>query len=166
MIGLPFPRRVAAQSAVLALAVLTVVGCTGNDNETSGDSPNGSPSATQSPSVESSRAEYIEGETVTEAPKTVNGLPPLLSIASQNGNATLPLKQGTGAGPVGIQVNCQGKGTLEVALVPANLSFALTCVDSEVSSTYNEVNLKRSRADASIRITAPSTVRWAVTVEQ
>ncbi|OKJ02790.1 hypothetical protein AMK18_10120 [Streptomyces sp. CB01249] len=71
-----------------------------------------------------------------------------------------------GAGSVAIQVNCRGKGTVDVALKPVGLSFPLECVDGEVSSTYNEIQLKRARSEGSVQITAPSTVSWSLTVEQ
>lgn len=42
----------------------------------------------------------------------------------------------------------------------------MKCVAAESSSTYNEMHLKSDRAEGTIRITAPSTVQWALTVEQ
>ncbi|WP_415957776.1 hypothetical protein [Streptomyces sp. 021-4] len=90
----------------------------------------------------------------------------LLSVASQSGNAQLPLAEKIGVGLVAIQVNCQGDGTLEVAMEPVGISFPLECVEKEVSSTYNEIHLKRARAEGTVQVKAPSGVRWALTVEQ
>ncbi|MGW1430904.1 hypothetical protein ACWD6K_20090 [Streptomyces sp. NPDC002431] len=42
----------------------------------------------------------------------------------------------------------------------------MDCVKGEVSSTYNEVHLKKARGEGAVRITAPAGVRWAVTVER
>ncbi|MYQ52535.1 hypothetical protein GTW41_15040 [Streptomyces sp. SID4941] len=71
-----------------------------------------------------------------------------------------------GIGGLAVQVNCQGEGTLHVTVKPVGLSFPLECVDEEVSSTYNEIRLKRARSEGSIQVTAPSTVLWALTAEQ
>jgi hypothetical protein len=117
------------------------------------------------PTQASSKAEQAGGESVTRAPKTVEGKS-LLSTASRTGNATLPLAGGLKEGTLGLQVNCQGKGTLTVSLEPSGVSFPLECVPQEVTSTYNQVRLKRARGEATLQINAPSTVRWALTVEQ
>ncbi|THA72993.1 hypothetical protein E6P78_01575 [Streptomyces sp. A0958] len=71
-----------------------------------------------------------------------------------------------GNGTPAIQVNCQGNGTLDVALKPVGLSFPLKCVNGEVSSSYDEIRLKRARSEGSVQISAPSTVSWSLTVEQ
>ncbi|MER7811212.1 hypothetical protein [Streptomyces sp900116325] len=151
--------------AVLAVAVaLCVSGCTEEGQHTS--HPPTSPSAQPSPSGASDRAEHIEGETVSKAPTQVNDGQVLLSVASRKGNAELPLTKEVGVGRLAIQVNCQGEGTIKVSVEPVGLSFPLECVEQEVSSTYNEIILKRSRSEGSVRVEAPSGVRWALTAEQ
>ncbi|NJP53139.1 hypothetical protein HCJ93_24490 [Streptomyces sp. SBST2-5] len=70
------------------------------------------------------------------------------------------------AGALSVLVNCQGKGSVTISVKPINLTFALECVEGEVSSTYNELSLKQAREQASLSVTAPSTVRWALTVGQ
>jgi hypothetical protein len=47
---------------------------------------------------------------------------------------------------------------------PVGLSFPLECVDGEVSSTFNQLALKRARDHGTVSVTAPSQVRWALTV--
>ncbi|MFF9076794.1 hypothetical protein ACF1BP_11510 [Streptomyces sp. NPDC014735] len=148
-----------------ATVTLILTGCS-EEKKPSPTEPSTSRSAQPSPSQSSDRAEHIEGETVSRAPKPVNDGQVLLSVASRNGNAELPLTKEIGAGMLALQVNCQGNGTLEVAVDPVGLSFPLKCVDEEVSSTYNEVHLKRARSEGTVRVTAPSTVRWALTAEQ
>ncbi|WP_405891148.1 hypothetical protein OG612_04730 [Streptomyces sp. NBC_01527] len=151
--------------AVLAAAVaLCVSGCTEEDRPTS--HPPTSPSAQPSPSKTSDRAEHVEGETVSKAPAQVNDGRMLLSVASRKGNAALPLTKEIGIGRLAIQVNCQGEGTIEVSVEPVGLSFPLECVEQEVSSTYNEIILKRARSEGTVRVEAPSSVRWALTAEQ
>ncbi|WP_406268543.1 hypothetical protein OHT93_14390 [Streptomyces sp. NBC_00191] len=148
------------------LVTLNLAGCTGDTNDEHAAPPKASTSVPSKPApATTSRAEHIDGESVTRAPKPVNGTV-LLSAASRKGNAALPLKGRTGAGRLAIQVNCQGEGTMTVAVEPVGLSFPLKCVGYEVSSTYNEISLKRARNEGSVHITAPSTIRWALTVEQ
>ncbi|MYY10001.1 hypothetical protein GT204_14045 [Streptomyces sp. SID4919] len=53
-----------------------------------------------------------------------------------------------------------------MSVEPVGLSFPLECLEKEVSSTYNEIHLKRARDKGTVEITAPSFVRWALTAEQ
>ncbi|WP_256103049.1 hypothetical protein [Streptomyces sp. Ncost-T10-10d] len=147
------------------MTALALAGCSG-EKEPSATEPTTSRSARPSPSQISDRAEHIEGETVSRAPKPVNDGQVLLSVTSKQGNAELPLTKEIGAGTLAIQVNCQGKGILNVNVDPVGLSFPLNCVNEEVSSTYNEIHLKRARSEGTVRVSAPSTVRWALTAEQ
>jgi hypothetical protein len=78
----------------------------------------------------------------------------------------VPLKGGVRKGPLGIMVACQGKGTVTVTFAPSGLSFPLECVEGEVSTTYNQIELKHERESASVSVQAPSTVRWAMSVGQ
>ncbi|MEW2060879.1 hypothetical protein AB0899_08910 [Streptomyces sp. NPDC007002] len=147
---------------VCALA-LSATGCSdsGSSPSKAASSRPAKPTATDTP-----RAEHIEGESVTTAPKPVGDGSVLLSVASRKGNAQLPLNEDIGAGRLAIQVNCQGQGKIQIAIDPTGLSFPLDCVEKEVSSTYNEVHLKRERKEGTVRVTAPAGIRWAVTVEQ
>ena len=165
LIGSRRTRSSVALSTAAAVGVLALAGCSGDEKPASAV-PSASPTGHTSSPPAVDRAEHVKGETVSRAPKPVNDGDVLLSIASRKGNAELPLAKAIGIGSVAIQVNCQGKGTLKVDLRPVGLSFPLECVDGEVSSTYNEIQLKRARSEGSVRITAPSTVSWALTVEQ
>ncbi|MES9512147.1 hypothetical protein ABWJ92_38225 [Streptomyces sp. NPDC000609] len=161
----PVPARRFYSLAVAAVAALVLTGCSGEEKPSPTEPP-ASRTTQSSPTQPSDRAEHIKGETVSRAPKPVNDGQVLLSVASKQGNAELPLTKEIGAGMLAIQVNCQGKGTLNVTVDPVGLSFPLKCVNDEVSSTYNEVHLKRARSEGTVRVTAPSTVRWALTAEQ
>ncbi|MFB7556131.1 hypothetical protein [Streptomyces brevispora] len=162
----PAPARPSFSLAAIAMAAaLVLTGCSGEEKPGSAKT-SASPSGRVSPPQTSDRAEYVKGETVSQAPKAVNDGQVLLSVASRKGNAELPLTKEIGIGSLAIQVNCQGKGTLHVTIKPVELSFPLECVKKEVSSTYNEIQLKRARREGSVQVTAPSTVRWALTVEQ
>ncbi|MFI8187466.1 hypothetical protein ACIF8T_01420 [Streptomyces sp. NPDC085946] len=160
------PGRAALLAAV-CLAVAVSAGCTGDGSGREGAAGSTAPGST--PSTESrkpaGRAEHIEGETVTEAPRVVDGKV-ITSVADARGNRLVPLDGGVRSGPVSIAVNCRGQGTLTVELQPVGLSFPLECVAHEVSSTYNQIALKKAREDAVIRVTAGSGVRWALSVGQ
>ncbi|MFJ3310303.1 hypothetical protein ACIPSA_46395 [Streptomyces sp. NPDC086549] len=80
------------------------------------------------------------------------------------GNREMEVKGGLKSGPLSILVNCQGKGKLTISVNPVGLSFPLDCVAGQTSSTFNQLNLKRPRTQGTVSVTAPSTVRWAITV--
>ncbi|WP_202540868.1 hypothetical protein [Streptomyces sp. SID2563] len=154
--GLITPPRI-RPSAVLAMAaatgILALAGCSGEEKPASA-----SPARHAASSPAGDRP-------VSRPPKPVNEGDVLLSVAPRTGNAELPLAEEIGVGIVAMQVDCQGEGTIDVALKPVGLSFPLECVDGEVSSTYNEIQLKRARSEGSVQITAPSAVSWSLTVE-
>ncbi|WP_274558750.1 hypothetical protein [Streptomyces spiramyceticus] len=104
-------------------------------------------------------------ESVTKAPDIYGGKV-LASVANGKGNQSLPLEGGVGSGELAIAVNCQGKGLIKITLEPVGLSFPQECKAGEVTSTYNEFALKRSRKDASVKVEVPSTVRWSMTIGQ
>ncbi|WP_234426910.1 hypothetical protein [Streptomyces niger] len=122
-------------------------------------------SSAGSPSKKSERAEHIPGESVTKAPKLLDGKP-LVTVQSAQGSEVLPLKHRVGSGRLAILINCQGEGKLTVTVDKTGLSFPVECVEREVSSTYNEIHLKRKREEASIQISAPPGIRWSLSVGQ
>ncbi|MEU0967564.1 hypothetical protein ABZ357_19800 [Streptomyces sp. NPDC005917] len=111
----------------------------------------------------SGRAEYVPGETVTRAPVLPGG-EIVAQAANVSGNRTVEIRGGIKAGALSVLVNCQGQGKLTVSLEPVGLSFPLECVNGEVSSTFNQLDLKRDRGHGTVSVTAPSSVRWALTV--
>jgi hypothetical protein len=149
----------------LILGGFALNGCSGSDQANSPASST-TPAVTVSatPGKSSGRAEHVEGESVTKAPKLVSGVP-LAQAASARGNRELELGHITSQ-PLAVLVNCQGKGTLKVEVRPMGLSFPLECVSTEVSSTYNEMRLKKGREHGVVSVTAPSSVRWSLTVGQ
>ncbi|MFI9624744.1 hypothetical protein [Streptomyces sp. NPDC052042] len=149
----------------VVLVGIALSGCSGGgEAKTSekGTVPVAAPSGT--PEKSPGRAENVAGETVTEAPRLLSG-EPLAQVASAKGNREIDLGQ-ISARPLSVLVNCQGEGTLTVRVQPMGLSFPLECVDHEVNSTYNELRLKRAREHGTVTVTAPSTVRWAMTIGQ
>jgi hypothetical protein len=153
----------ATTATALLAAVMALSGCTGGQGDAAPRSRTPTPRRTSSPAPD--RAEHVPGESVTKAPALVEGKVKA-QAANAQGDRELEIRGGIKAGPLSILVNCQGKGTLKVSVQPLGLSFPLTCVDGEVSSTLNKIDLKRSRGYGTVNVTAPSRVRWAVTVGQ
>ncbi|BBC36335.1 hypothetical protein SGFS_076290 [Streptomyces graminofaciens] len=160
------------RAAVLAAACLAVAlssGCSGKDEAGSGRSataPGNATSAHPKSTPEATRrAENVEGESVTEAPQLIDG-EIVTSVTDVRGSQAVEIKGGVRPGAVGIAVNCRGEGTLTVELHPVGLSFPLKCVAGEISSTYNQIDLKKAREEAWLQVTAGSGVRWALSVGQ
>lgn len=149
-------------AAVLAAVAALTVGCTSSEGDTPDTRHKSSPSSsTQSPTP--GRAEHVAGESVTKAPVLPDGRV-VAEAANAVGNREMDIKGGLKAGPLSVMVNCQGEGELTVRVEPAGLRFPLKCVAGEVSSTYNQLNLKHTRTRGTVNVTAPPSVRWAITV--
>lgn len=149
------------------MVAMSLAGCTSNQDSAGSHSRTSPPPSASLPtkSSTSGRSEHIPGETVTKAPVLPDG-EVLAQTANAHGNQELEIPGGIKAGPLAILVNCQGEGTLTVSVKPVGLSFPLECVNGEVSSTFNQLNLKKSRTYGTVDVTAPSHVRWALSVGQ
>ncbi|MGW7431305.1 hypothetical protein ACWGIN_17315 [Streptomyces sp. NPDC054861] len=143
----------------MAIALLSV-GCTPDDAK-EGQKPT---TPTVAPSSALPSGPPPSGSVKT-APKLPDGKA-LAAVANVQGNGELPLKGGVRKGPLGIIVSCQGKGTVKVTYAPSGLSFPLNCVEGQVHTTYNQIELKHERKSASVNVQAPSSVRWAMSVGQ
>ncbi|MFE0175133.1 hypothetical protein ACFWZ2_22705 [Streptomyces sp. NPDC059002] len=152
--------RTVSCAAGALLVSLTIGACSGSDDTSDQSKP--TPSAT--PTKDAARPEHIPGESVSKAPKLPEGKP-LAEVAAAKGNQNIPLSD-IAKGPLSVLVNCQGNGTLKVTVQPMGMYFPLNCVDGEVSSTYNELGLKKARPKGTVTVTAPSSVRWSLTVGQ
>lgn len=84
--------------------------------------------------------------------------------ANVSGDREREIRGGIEPGELSVVVKCQGRGVLTVSVEPVGLSFPLTCVDGEVTSILNQLVLQRSRERGTVTVTAPSRVRWALTV--
>lgn len=146
-------------------AVVALAGCTSDQDQAtpSPETPSPRPTASPAGSPASDRAEHVPGETVTKAPVLPDGKV-VAQAVNATGNREMEIRGGIKAGPLSVLVNCQGQGTLTVSVEPVGLSFPLECVDGEVSSTFNQLSLKRARVHGTVSVTAPAGVRWALTV--
>ncbi|MFG2933354.1 hypothetical protein [Streptomyces achromogenes] len=155
---------VAAATALIVVAVLAV-GCSNDDSDApdAGRKETAHPSSSSAHTPAPDRGEHIPGETVTKAPVLPDG-EVVAQAVNASGNRELEVKGGLKSGPLAVLVNCKGRGELTVEVKPVGLNFPLKCVAGEVSSTYNQLNLKNTREQGTVSVTAPSTVRWAITV--
>lgn len=106
----------------------------------------------------------------TPSSGSVTELPPLdgedvvAQAANVTGSRELDIKGDIGSGALSVDVECEGKGRLTVAVRAVGLSFPLTCADGEVTSTYNVADLKRDPTRGTVSVTASAGVRWAIAV--
>lgn len=155
---------VLTSAAALSAAAVLVAGCTSNDDtDKAAPTPSPHPSSSAPQTRPTDRSEHIPGESVTKAPNLPEGHV-VAQAVNASGNQEIDVKGGLKNGPLSIMVNCQGHGRITVAVKPVGLSFPLECVTGEVSSTFNQLSLKRARTHGTVSVTAPSTVRWAITV--
>jgi hypothetical protein len=158
-------RRAAAVPAlaVALTASVALSGCTSSHGAASGrhSAVTGATSRPTASSSPARRGEYIPGQTVTKAPNDIDGKV-LVKRDAAHGSQSMDLPGGLSSGTFGISVNCEGKGTLTVTLRPVNLSFPLGCIDGQVSSTYNEIALKRKHTYGTLDIHAAPSVRWSL----
>ncbi len=100
---------------------------------------------------------------MTKAPTLPDG-DVVAQAVNVSGNREMDVKGGLKSGELAVLVNCKGNGKLTVEVKPVGLSFPLKCVPGGVSSTYNQLKLKRTHQQGTVNVTAPSNVRWAITV--
>ncbi|MFF7161662.1 hypothetical protein ACFZBP_09775 [Streptomyces sp. NPDC008086] len=61
-------------------------------------------------------------------------------------------------------MRCQGDGTVNVTVRPAAVSFPLECLDSEVTTIHNQMDVAGAEDEGTVSVEAPTTVRWSMTV--
>ncbi|MEW2402482.1 hypothetical protein [Streptomyces sp. NPDC046862] len=84
--------------------------------------------------------------------------------AGTHGNRSIEFGKGKKGDALIVAVRCQGKGTINVTVKPADVSFPLDCLDKEVSTTYNQVGVSGVESRGTVSVEAPTTVRWSMTV--
>ncbi|MFF7983374.1 hypothetical protein ACFZDK_30380 [Streptomyces sp. NPDC007901] len=141
-----------------ATVVLFAAGCSGPGHATPDRAASSPAPVTRTPaSVAGTSA------SVAEAPAFPDG-----EVVAQAANATggreMEIKGGVGSGILSVQVLCEGKGELTVAVDPVGVNFPFACTAGEVNSIDNEFNMKRPHTPGTVRVTASAGVRWAITV--
>ncbi|MGW7545138.1 hypothetical protein ACWGKQ_29135 [Streptomyces sp. NPDC054770] len=108
-------------------------------------------SAAKTPASVLKAPAFPDGEVVAQA-------------ANATGGREMDIKGGIGSGTLSVQVLCEGKGELTVAVEPVGVNFPFACTAGEVNSIDNEFDMKRPDKPGTVRVTAPAGVRWAITV--
>ncbi|MEV5842809.1 hypothetical protein AB0M32_12650 [Streptomyces sp. NPDC051985] len=151
--------RAGGRAAAMSLSVLSVVslavGCT--------DGHKAVPRAAAPPKASAAVTETPSSGSVTELPP-LGGEDVVAQAANVTGSRELDIKGDIGSGALSVDVECEGKGRLTVAVRAVGLSFPLACVDGEVTSTYNVADLKRDPTRGTVSVTASAGVRWAIAV--
>ena len=81
-----------------------------------------------------------------------------------HGNARFSYDAGTPGKALIVEASCLGAGTIDVALPAVGAGFRHKCGTDEPLAAHNELGLEAARAPGTVKVTAPSTVTWAVTV--
>ncbi|MFJ4205762.1 hypothetical protein ACIP2Y_39865 [Streptomyces sviceus] len=81
-----------------------------------------------------------------------------------SGNASMEFRAGKKGQALIVAVRCQGGGKMKVEVPSVHVSFPLDCVANEASTTYNQVMVTGVERSGTVSVTAPTAVRWSLTV--
>ncbi|MER7180387.1 hypothetical protein ABT404_13065 [Streptomyces hyaluromycini] len=156
----------APAAAICAVTVvLFAAGCSGGGSGHAAPAP-----ATSSPAPATGTPVSVTepwADSVTKAPSFSDG-----EVVAQAANATggreMDIKGGVGSGILSVEVNCEGKGRLNVTVEPLGFAFPFDCVAGRVNTIDNETNMNggvaRPHTPGTVQVTASAGVRWAITV--
>jgi hypothetical protein len=146
-----------------AAALISLTACSAEDSAAKPEQPTQSsrPSpdaAIETPSVDSAQPSV-------DQPPELDGTE---TVAAEqgvtHGSRSIEFEKGKKGDALIIAVRCQGKGTIDVTVRPAEVSFPLHCLDDEVSTAYNQVGVSGVENEGTVSVEAPSTVRWSMTI--
>ena len=169
--GGPYERETSIRRTLTAVwglaAAVSLTGCAGDQDDAGAPPRTSPPPSVSSPARPSTpdSVNHVPGETVTKAPAYPDGKA-VVRRANVQGSEELEIPGGLKAGHLAVLVNCQGEGTLTVSVRPVGFSFPLACVDGEVNSILNQVDLPSSRPYGTVKVAASPRTRWALTVGQ
>ncbi|MGY0020972.1 hypothetical protein ACVHNB_18535 [Streptomyces sp. YJ-C3] len=63
-----------------------------------------------------------------------------------------------------VAVRRKGKGEMKVDLEPLRSTFSFACVDGEVRTTYNQLDVSGAEKNGTVSVSAPSTMTWSMTI--
>ncbi|MFC9393021.1 hypothetical protein ACFTWS_07670 [Streptomyces sp. NPDC057027] len=150
-----------SMAAAAVSVVLVSSGCSaGGGSAPAQAKPSGAPTpvATRTP-------EESAGGSVEAAPELPDGKV-IAAVADVHGNRRIPLEGGVRGGALEIMVSCKGKGDIRVSIEPSGLVFQTECVAGQVSTSLDQSDLGHDRLPAHIKVEAPGSVGWAMSVGQ
>ncbi|MEU5522407.1 hypothetical protein ABZ759_17515 [Streptomyces sp. NPDC047860] len=146
-------------TAAWILALVAAAGCTSGNGTGGSAAPPARPTATERPA--------------TERPPVVVTVPELWDgevLAGRRGPARgdggFSYRAGAAGKALAVAVNCQGSGTVDVALPAMVAGFRFECGADEPTLSRNELAVEAARKPGTVKVTAPSTATWAVTVSR
>jgi hypothetical protein len=167
------PRRALTALALLSGAVLLAATACSADAGTGSQRREPVRTAEVSPARTTPAADTGEGDEAAVSEVSVDDAPDLemadrvvLRRDGTRGSASMEFgkaRKGDGK-TLTVGAQCEGKGEIEVSLRPMGGSFTMACRDGEVSSEYNQFTVDGADRAGTVSVTAPSTVRWSLSV--
>jgi hypothetical protein len=155
-------RTLAVLSIACTAAFVPIAACTSENTDAQRPVP-----STSTAGSSSANATATPGSTqppVQKPPELDPDETPAGRQTVTSGNADIEFGKGEKGDALIVAVRCQGKGTIKVAVRSVHVSFALKCLDGEVSTTYNQVDVSGVDRSGVVAVEAPSTVRWSLAV--
>ncbi|WP_244317642.1 hypothetical protein [Streptomyces bauhiniae] len=81
-----------------------------------------------------------------------------------SGSAVREFGKGKKGDALFVEVRCRGKGTMNVVVRPVRMSFPVECSAGKDNTVHNEMAVAGADGAGTVVVTAPSAVRWALTV--
>ncbi|MEU1553926.1 hypothetical protein [Streptomyces scabiei] len=167
------PRRALTALALLSGAVLLTATACSSDGDTGSQRREPVRTAEVSPARTTPAADSGQGDEAAVSEVSVDAAPDLemadrvvLRRDGTRGSASMEFgraEKGDGKA-LSVGAQCEGDGEIEVSLRPLGASFTVTCRDGEVSGEYNQFAVSDADRAGTVSVTAPSTVRWSLSV--
>ncbi|MFJ1972790.1 hypothetical protein ACIO93_29400 [Streptomyces sp. NPDC087903] len=151
-------------SVVCTALLLPVTACTADDTGTGAQPP---ARRTHTPAAGRTTATASPAEaqpSVEQPPRLDPGETPAGRLKRDGGNAVFAFDAGKKGDVLIVAIRCQGKGTATFEVRPVGVTFTRKCLADEVGTDYNEMALSKAHRAGTVTVTAPSSVRWSVTV--
>ncbi|MFJ3663717.1 hypothetical protein ACIPPM_25040 [Streptomyces sp. NPDC090119] len=91
-------------------------------------------------------------------------MPPPDDPSLTSGSAVREFGTGKKGDALLVEVRCRGEGTLKVVIRSVRVSFPVECSAGKDSTIHDEMAVTGSDRAGTVAITAPSAVRWSLTV--
>ncbi|MFG2554506.1 hypothetical protein ACGFWF_31805 [Streptomyces sp. NPDC048581] len=157
-----FRRTLAALSLLSAVAVFSATACSADDSRA--EEPTKSSKPSQEKETEAAPSDDASQPSVAQPPELDATETVAAEQGETHGNRSFEFGKGKKGDALIVAVRCQGKGTINVTVRPLAFSFPLECLDSEVSTIQNQVDIAGADDKGTVSVEAPTTVRWSMTI--
>ncbi|MFD9002049.1 hypothetical protein ACFV0T_13915 [Streptomyces sp. NPDC059582] len=161
----PARTRAGLTTACLAL-LLPVAACTSGAThaEQSARPTDAEQSARPTHSAEAEGARSENTPSVEQPPELDTGVTLAARQGATSGSAHIPFREGAKGDALIVAVRCQGPGKVAVMVDSVDIFFRQDCPAHTVGTIYNQVALTGVDRGGTVSVTAPSGVRWSLTV--